>query len=294
MDYKRHRVLKRTIKILIAALVFVIISIFAFWQYYTSPDIDEQLDFVRVMDVGQGDSILIYSNGYSALLDTGTETSQITLYKNLKKQKIKTIDLLLETHMHIDHTGGLNAVVDKFKIKNIILPDLVENTEGYPASVKAKEAVMNASGGVYTAEAGQHAQIGEFEITVLGYYKNLNDENNRSVIYMAKIGEKKFLFMADCEEPAEQLLMEDNINFDCDVLKVGHHGSKTSTSDRFLNIATPDFAAISVGEGNQYSHPDNGTVQKLINFGTEVYRTDTNGDITFYYNNGEITVTTQK
>ena len=122
----------------------------------------------------------------------------------------------------------------------------------------------------------------------------MTEENNQSVIVMAELDGIKFLFTGDAEAKAEQALLDEGINIDCDVLKVGHHGSSSSSSQSFLAAATPEYAAISVGENNIYSHPSSSVVSALEDCGAQILRTDTDGDITFYIENGEIRTETEK
>ena len=111
---------------------------------------------------------------------------------------------------------------------------------------------------------------------------------------MAELDGIKFLFTGDAEAKTEKALIEDGLNIDCDVLKVGHHGSSTSSSKEFLDKATPDYAAISVGKNNMYSHPSESVIDALEERGTRILRTDTDGDITFYVENGKIRTETEK
>ena len=129
---------------------------------------------------------------------------------------------------------------------------------------------------------------------MLAYYGDMQDENNKSVIVMAEIDGIKFLFTGDAEAKTEKALLDEGLNVDCDVLKVGHHGSSSSCSQSFLKAATPEYAAISVGENNIYSHPNDSVISALQNCGAQILRTDTDGDITFYVENGEIRTVTEK
>ena len=143
-------------------------------------------------------------------------------------------------------------------------------------------------------DRGINFQIGEFEITILSDYDGNLEENDRSVFVMAEIDNTKILFTGDAETKTENKLLEDNINIDCDILKVSHHGSNTSSSERFLSEATPDYAVISVGKGNSYSHPHTETLKSLKKCGAKILRTDNNGDITFDFTDDNIELKTEK
>lgn len=260
----------------------------------TVSDFDKTQDFVKIMDVGQADAALIYSNGCSAVIDAGLTSSADDISADLKSADIKDIDALLITHLHMDHAGALAKIAMSFPIDNLIIPNRDSSAEAMPTVNEAEKRVVAEKGKVFTATEGMNFNIGEFEVTVLAYFPDATKENDRSVITMAKIGNKKFLFTGDAEKATESDLLTEKLNIDCDVLKVGHHGSNSSSTAAFLKAASPEYAAISVGKDNMYSHPSNKTVTALKNCGAKVYRTDKNGDISFYVENGNIRVETEK
>ncbi len=259
-----------------------------------APDFDKTQDFVKIMDVGQADAALIYSNGCSAVIDSGLTSSADDISADLKGADIKDIDALLITHLHMDHAGALAKIAMSFPIDNLIIPNRDSSAEAMPTVNEAEKRVVAEKGKVFTATEGMNFNIGEFEVTLLAYFPDATKENDRSVITMAKIGDKKFLFTGDAEKATEADVLAEKLNIDCDVLKVGHHGSNSSSTAAFLKAASPKYAAISVGKDNMYSHPSNKTIVALKNCGAEVYRTDKNGDISFYVENGNIRVETEK
>ena len=260
----------------------------------TTPDFDKTQDFVKIMDVGQADAALIYSNGCSAVIDAGLTSSADDISEDLKSADIKDIDALLITHLHMDHAGALAKIAMSFPIDNLIIPNRDSSAEAMPTVNEAEKRVVAEKGRVFTATEGMNFNIGEFVVTVLAYFPDATKENDRSIITMAKIGNKKFLFTGDAEKATESDVLAEKLNIDCDVLKVGHHGSNSSSTAAFLKAASPEYAAISVGKDNMYSHPSNKTVTALKNCGAKVYRTDKNGDISFYVENGNIRVETEK
>lgn len=292
---------KKNKKIIIAFVVFAAIMLICFCLKNSSlfkkaginsdslPD-----DFVKVLDVGQGDSILLSSNGRTALIDTGSENMAKTLIKKLKPCTKKRLDVLLLTHNHEDHVGAAEKLSKKFGIENFILPDMVSTNEKIRIVSSTMNRVENSGGNVYVPNYGMYMNIGEIELTILCYYDDENDENDRSTVAMAKLGDKKFLLTGDAGNSTENRLMKEKIPLDCDVLKVGHHGSSSSTSKKFLEATTPQYAAISCGKNNQYSHPHTETLGRLKNEKIKVFRTDLNGDITFTVENNNITVQTEK
>lgn len=259
-----------------------------------APDFDKTQDFVKIMDVGQADAALIYSNGCSAVIDAGLTSSADDISADLKGADIKDIDALLITHLHMDHAGALAKIAMSFPIDNLIIPNRDSSAEAMPTVNEAEKRVVAEKGKVFTATEGMNFNIGEFEVTLLAYFPDATKENDRSVITMAKIGNKKFLFTGDAEKATEADVLAEKLNIDCDVLKVGHHGSNSSSTAAFLKAASPKYAAISVGKDNMYSHPSNKNIVALKNCGAEVYRTDKNGDISFYVENGNIRVETEK
>ena len=255
---------------------------------------DTSVDFVKITDVGEADSILIYSDGCSAVIDVGTENSVPNILDDLDSARIKDIDALIVTHLHTDHAGGLPELAKRREIDNLIIPELESSAEAAQLVKTAKRTVTAKGGNVYTAVQGMNFEIGEFTVTVLAYYDDMRDENNKSVIVMAEIDGIKFLFTGDAEAKTEKALIDEGLNIDCDVLKVAHHGSSSSSSQSFLKAATPKYAAISVGANNIYSHPTESVISALENCGAQILRTDTDGDITFYVENGEIRTVTEK
>ena len=255
---------------------------------------DTSVDFVKITDVGEADSILIYSDGCSAVIDVGTENSVPNILDDLNSARIKDIDALIVTHLHTGHAGGLPELAKRREIDNLIIPELESSAEAAQLVKTAKRTVTAKGGNVYTAVQGMNFEIGEFTVTVLAYYDDMRDENNKSVIVMAEIDGIKFLFTGDAEAKTEKALIDEGLNIDCDVLKVGHHGSSSSSSQSFLKAATPKYAAISVGANNIYSHPTESVISALENCGAQILRTDTDGDITFYVENGEIRTVTEK
>ncbi len=280
----RNLTKKRLIKSL--AFVFALCVLVLAGKFFTGQNSASKVgeDFVVVLDADQGDSILICSNGQSALIDTGKKINSRALLTQIRSYGVNALDALIISHSHEDHAGGAEYILGNIETHNIVIPEFKSDED-----VNAlNSAIVKSGAEIFTATEGMVINIGDFEFTVLYAENDDNDINNRSLIIIADIDGKKFLFTGDAEAKAEKVLIENGINFDCDVLKVGHHGSRTSSSQDFLNIATPEFAVISVGEDNSYGLPCEDVIEKLENIGAEVIRTDYVGDIVFSIENGQI------
>lgn len=255
---------------------------------------DEDLDYVRFFDVGQGDSILISSNGRYAIIDFANDkegTEQ--LMGALRKYGVKELDCMLISHFDSDHIGGADEVIERLKVNSIVMPQLLSDGAKLPAE-ELQRAVERTDIAAYEAKVGTVVNIGDFEITVAAYYKDRDNSNDRSLVIMAKIGDKKFLFTGDISQSVEERLIQDGYNLDCDVYKVAHHGSKYSSSSRFLKHISPQISVISCGKNNNYGHPSDLVLERLQEVSSRAYRTDECGDITVYVNEGRLQVKTER
>ncbi len=298
MAKKGKNSLKNTIAILSAILCVAVFALVYVCYGGALPDFTKDQaadtsDCVKVIDVGQGDSILISSNGYTALVDTGPTEGALELAEALKKSNIKTVDVLILSHLHTDHTGGIYRLFEDFTVKNLVLPELSTFSDGINYAQFAIDKVTRAEGQVHTADAGLNFDIGEFELTVLAGYADYSDDNNRSLVIMVKKDNCKMLLTGDIEAKAEKRLLRSGIDFSCDILKVAHHGSKSSSLKTFLAAANPQIAVISCGKDNDYGHPHSETTDRLEAMRIKTYRTDTGGDITLYFEE-KIRVETEK
>lgn len=252
-------------------------------------------DFIVFLDVDQGDGALIVSNGQTALIDGGEDEFSERTYNKIRGYNVTDLDLIVASHIHSDHIAAIPFFMERLKTGNIIIDNSKNRTEG---DIKSLNKILgiceDKKTKVFSPIRATVVNVGDFELTVLGFYPELSGENNHSIFTMAKIGDTKVLFTGDAENAAEKKILNDGINVDCDVLKVGHHGSKTSSSEQFLSAATPDYAVISCGENNKYSHPNDEILIRLKNVGAEILRTDLKGDIVFTFENNEMGYETQK
>ncbi|MCL2517613.1 MAG: MBL fold metallo-hydrolase [Oscillospiraceae bacterium] len=237
---------------------------------------------VHFIDVGQGDSTLIVmpDNKY-ILIDAGTNKSEKALKRYLDSQSVKDIEYAIFTHPHEDHIGGADMVVDTYNVKNVILPDMTHDTVTFERMINA---IDKNNVNMIIAESGDVYTVGEVSFKILApinnSYKNLNDW---SVVVRLDYGGTSFMFTGDAEKLVEKEMLNKfpKSEFTCDVLKVGHHGSTTSTSADFLNAVAPIAAVIFCETGNSYGHPHKEIVDLLNDAGVLIYRTDKLGDIVF-------------
>ena len=251
-------------------------------------------NYVEFINVGQGDCTLIASKGKYCLIDTGTAESYSKIKKELDDKGIKNIDLIIISHFHSDHTGSLQNLVNNYNVANLIYPPEYPDTNVSNDVLYAKKECIAEDGEFYVAKTGQKIQIGDFELTVLFQTGDISDENNRSLYIMAKIDDKKFFFTGDAEMSEESLLLEQGYNLDCDVLKVPHHGGRTSSTKKFLDECKPEYSVISCAKKNQYKHPHKETVKRLKDAKSKIYYTKDKGSVIFVYEDGKLSILTEK
>lgn len=243
---------------------------------------------IHVIDVGQGDSILIESENKHMLIDAGERNKGNDVIDYLESIGIKKIDFVIATHPHSDHIGGLADVIRHFDIGKVIMPDVVHTSKTFEDML---DAISEKGLKITKAKTGSEYSLGNASFVILApngsYYSSLN---NYSVVIRLQNGKNSFIFTGDAELLSENEILQTGINLDADVLKLGHHGSSTSSGKQFLDAVTPDIALISVGEGNQYGHPDDDIIQALNNRNIKLFRTDKQGTIVLTSDGTTITV----
>lgn len=235
---------------------------------------------IHYIDVGQGDCELIQINNKNLLIDAGTTESTNTVIDYLKKQGITKLDYVIATHPHEDHIGGMAKVIKSFDIGSFYAPAITTNTKTFENMVSAlKKKNMK----IQTAKSGVSLDLGInteciFLAPVSKKYTD-NDLNLYSAVVKITYGTTKFLFTGDAQKLNEKEMTDKNFDISADVLKVGHHGSHTSTSTEFLNKVSPKIAIISCGVNNDYGHPHKETLDSLKKAKCTIYRTDKDGTI---------------
>ena len=235
---------------------------------------------VHFIDVGQGDSEFIeLPDGKTVLIDASTRSAGEDVVSYIEDLGYEAIDIVIATHPHEDHIGGLPDVIDAFDIGQMYMSNGVTTTKIFETLMdKVSENMIP----VDVAQAGELLMSGTgYELTCVGPMSDEYDDlNNYSLVTRLDVGSSSFLFTGDCEAPCEQEMIDAGMDLDVDILKVGHHGSSTSSSEAFLDAVSPEVAVISCGAGNDYGHPHDETLKKFDAIGCDVLRTDLNGDIT--------------
>ena len=238
---------------------------------------DEDPLEVHFIDVGQGDAILLRCRGQAMMVDFGDNSKGTYLQNYLKKQGINSLEYAVGTHPDEDHIGGMDVILYKFSVKHVLMPDITNDTATY------RDVVDTCKGKGYKIEhptAGSSFALGAAKVIVLAPVNSKYDNLNAySIVLKVVIGKDAFLLTGDATEKSESEMITTGRNLSADVLKVGHHGSYSSTSDEFLKKVSPKFAVISCGEGNSYGHPHKVVMDRLKKSGIKILRTDKQGTI---------------
>lgn len=229
------------------------------------------------IDVGQGDGALIECDGEYMLIDGGTADQSDKIYSYLQNEGISNLDYLVCTHAHADHVGGLSAPLNTMTVETVFAPVTETDSKAY---TNFQKGVANQGLTIVHPNQGDTVSLGNSTVMFLGpVTEDVEDLNNTSIVLRIDHGNNSFLFTGDAEREEEETLLNSGCNLKADVLKVGHHGSESSTTYPFLREVMPTYAVISCGKNNSYGHPDEATLSKLHDAEAQVLRTDEQGDI---------------
>lgn len=253
----------------------------------------------HVLDVGQGDAILIITpEKKTVLVDSGTSRGSEAVLQALQKYNVEKLDLVVATHPHADHIGGMVKVLDAVPVKNFLDSGQPHPTATYEKMLAAIKAKI---GKLIVARAGQKFDLDSgVQLLVLGPSSPMlekvsgSDENANSVILKLVYGNFQMLLTGDSEDETEQRLLERGADLRAKVLKVAHHGSNYASTTEFLEKVAPEAAIISCGADNDYGHPAPKTLERLKRVGVKLYRTDLNGEVTVVSDGKEYEIQTER
>ncbi|NFT92015.1 MBL fold metallo-hydrolase [Clostridium botulinum] len=239
---------------------------------------------VHYIDVGQGDSELIQIGNQNILIDAGCNDNKALNY--LKSIGVTNLDYVIATHPHEDHIGGMTSVINNFNVKEFYAPKVTHTTRTFENMVKA---LQNKGLKITAPTIGDTLTIGNATMQFLAPNSSkYQDLNNYSIVCKLKYGNTSYLFTGDAESLSEGEILAKQLDISADVLKLGHHGSHSSTSQAFLDKVNPKYAIVSCGKENDYGHPHQETIDKLNTKNIEILRTDVSGTIVSTSNGNDI------
>lgn len=244
---------------------------------------------VHYIDVGQGDSILIQVNKKNLLIDSGPKSDKKKLFDYLSESNLDKLDYVIATHPHEDHIGNMSEVIDDYDVLNFYAPKIQSTTKTFEKmidSLKGKNLKINVlKKGINSIDLGENIKVTVFSPSKDSY----EDLNNYSPVIKIQYVKTSFLFTGDAQKDVEKEILTSNEDISADVLKVGHHGSSTSTTKEFLNKVHPSIGVISVGSDNSYNHPNSDTIKRLKDGKVTIYRTDKDGTVVLCSDGSNIT-----
>lgn len=297
---------KKTIKILVSLFAAVVILIgIVVKEDLSGLNLDSEASIpaeqrleIHYLDVGQGDAILIKTpENQKILIDGGPDMSILDQLGGNLAFFDRNIDVMILTHPHADHLNGLVEVIRRYDIGKIYYTGVVHTSPAYfewLEVIKQFNVPMDIIKGPKILELGDDLQL-EFlypfeDITNMEF----SELNNTSIVNKLIYKDKSFLFMGDAEKEVEQHLIDLEIDINADVIKLGHHGSSSSSSEEFLQIVNPEYAIIQCGADNNFGHPHLSVIRRLERLGINILRNDLNGQVSIFSNGEEIEVVTEK
>ena len=308
---KRRRQSKRVVESLISLIVVLLLGMIGAFYANGSHPLNEKQDIqnnqrnnaisqtvekgetleVYFLDVGQADSILVRNQGQTLLIDAGNNADGNWLVAKLQELGVSKLDYVVGTHPHEDHIGGLDNVITHLDIGTIFMPKIQTNTKTFE---EVLDAVSQKGLTIKAPVVGDSFLVGNAVCEIMacgtGSKEEKSNLNLASIVIRTTYGENSFLFMGDAEEKNESARTWPQTT----VLKVGHHGSDTSSSNSFLKQVKPEISIISVGKDNSYGHPKNTILKRLQNLKAKIYRTDESGTVFITSDGKTVSVQTEK
>ena len=274
--------MKLSARFLPSLALLVSLVIFNIYIYQLQPNANPNLTNIYFLNVGQGDAAYIRTaDQYNIVIDTGPSPKVSNLLNRLIPVWDRDIDLLILTHPHADHIGGASQIIDQFPIRNILLTEVDYESQLYSSLL---ENIIRHDIKTTYALAGSNFNIGESVVKIISPTPDIlsdSDLNNTSIANLYSYHDFDIMFTGDISTKVEEAIIRNYQLPETEILKVGHHGSNTSSSEDFINYLQPKYAVISVGQNNRYNHPSESVVDRFINAGIELLRTDLNSNIHF-------------
>lgn len=291
---KRRKSINSKIITVVAVLLVAVLSLFLTKNFIPIDKVFEESGlrntqqasadkmYVSFIDVGQGNCTLLRCGGKAILVDSGEVGAAQTVINYIKNLGIDELNCVLVTHPHTDHMGAMTKILYEFKIDDLIMPEIPEKIIPTNKTYeKFLTAVSDNAGNVIAAKPGETYSYGEMTLEIFAPLRDYDNLNDMSAVSRISYGDTSVMFTGDATTTVEKDLLKKNIDYSATVLNVGHHGSKTSSSEAWLRAVNPKYAVICCGENNDYGHPHSVITKRLEELGIEYFETDLLGTIVF-------------
>ncbi len=283
------RLIVKTVPAVLILTVLIVLAVEYFGSRQNTADLSSLMR-VSFIDVGQGDCELIQFGGVNVLIDGGEAATADFVVSELKSKGVEKLDIYIISHPHSDHMGAASKIIDSFVVERFVTTDFSEmNTPTSPIYESMLDSLEKQTASEFiTVKAGDTFEAGELSFFVVSPSEETTDYNNMSIVLRVDYKNTRFLFTGDAEEEIEKEIIANGYDIKADVLKIGHHGSSTSTCAEFLKAVSPEYAVISCGADNSYGHPHKETTDLLKRCNITYYRTDESGTVTIYSDGNKI------